>query len=112
VLPLRDVNGGFRALTGVFTNGMLTCGATFGSGRTAPGVADLHDLHAWRISEGFDVVTVHVVLDGALHGTDVARDVARAVRDRHGITHVTVQPEAPLQASVSVPLQVQRPARR
>ncbi len=80
--------------------------------RTTPGVADLHDLHAWRISDGFDVVTVHVVLDGALHGTDVARDVARAVRERHGIAHVTVQPEAPLQASVSVPLQLQRPARR
>ncbi len=80
--------------------------------RQAPGVADLHDLHAWRISEGFDVVTVHVVLDGALHGTDVARDVARAVRERHGIAHVTVQPEAPPTAAVSVPLQVQRPTRR
>jgi cobalt-zinc-cadmium efflux system protein len=81
--------------------------------REAPGVADLHDLHAWRISEGFDVVTVHVELDGTLHGTDVSRDVARAVRERHGITHVTVQPEAPsVKAAVSVPLQLQRPARR
>jgi cobalt-zinc-cadmium efflux system protein len=80
--------------------------------RQAPGVAHLHDLHAWRISEGFDVVTVHVVLDGTLHGTDVARDVARAVRERHGITHITVQPEAPPVGAVSVPLQVQRPARR
>ena len=80
--------------------------------RQARGVSDLHDLHAWRISEGFDVVTVHVVLDGTRHGTEVARDVARAVRERHGITHVTVQPEAPPAAAVSVPLQVQRPARR
>ena len=75
-------------------------------------MSDLHDLHAWRISEGFDVVTVHVVLDGTRHGTEVAHDVARAVRERHGITHVTVQPEAPPAAAVSVPLQVQRPARR
>src|SRR5688572_25722659 len=26
------------------------------------GVASFHDLHAWRISDGFDAVTVHVVL--------------------------------------------------
>jgi cobalt-zinc-cadmium efflux system protein len=74
--------------------------------RATPGVADLHDLHAWRISEGFDVVTVHVVLDGAHHGTEVAREVARRVHDEHGIGHVTVQPEAPAAAAA---LQVQLP---
>ena len=40
--------------------------------RGTPGVGDLHDLHAWRISEGFDVVTVHVILDGTRHGPEVA----------------------------------------
>jgi cobalt-zinc-cadmium efflux system protein len=63
--------------------------------RAAPGVADLHDLHAWTISDGFDVVTVHVVLDGSRHGPEVAREVAARVRAEHQITHVTVQPEAP-----------------
>ena len=77
--------------------------------RETPGVSDLHDLHAWRISDGFDAVTVHVVLDGARHGTDVAREVARHVREEHGISHVTVQPEAP---PVVATIQVQRPARR
>ncbi|HVQ30512.1 MAG TPA: cation diffusion facilitator family transporter [Vicinamibacteria bacterium] len=77
--------------------------------RETPGVSDLHDLHAWRISDGFDAVTVHVVLDGARHGTDVAREVARRVREGHGIAHVTVQPEAP---AVAATLQLQRPARR
>ena len=77
--------------------------------RATPGVSDLHDLHAWRISDGFDAVTVHVVLDGAQHGTDVAREVARRVHDEHGIGHVTVQPEAP--ATVA-PLQLQRPRER
>jgi cobalt-zinc-cadmium efflux system protein len=79
--------------------------------RATPGVSDLHDLHAWRISEGFDVVTVHVVLDGALHGTDVAREVARNIRERHGIAHATVQPEPP-RVPTSVPLQVRRRRRR
>jgi cobalt-zinc-cadmium efflux system protein len=63
--------------------------------RETSGVADLHDLHAWAISEGFDAVTVHVVLDGTAHGTDVAHAVAQRIRERFGIEHVTVQPEAP-----------------
>jgi cobalt-zinc-cadmium efflux system protein len=63
--------------------------------RETPGVADLHDLHAWTISDGFDLMTVHVLLDGGRHGTDVAREVSDRVRERHQITHVTVQPEPP-----------------
>jgi cobalt-zinc-cadmium efflux system protein len=78
-----------------------------GTIRATPGVADLHDLHAWTISEGFDIVTVHVVLDGARHGTDVARDVSNRVRDRHQIVHVTVQPEPPA-ASLLHPVIVRR----
>jgi cobalt-zinc-cadmium efflux system protein len=74
--------------------------------RGTPGVADLHDLHAWTISDGFDIVTVHVVLDGTLHGTDVAREVAGRVRETHRIEHVTVQPEPP---AVQIPLQIGRP---
>ncbi len=62
--------------------------------RETPGVAALHDLHAWTISEGFEAVTVHVVLDGTRHGTEVAREVSDRVRERHRIEHVTVQPEA------------------
>ncbi len=63
--------------------------------RETPGVAEMHDLHAWTISDGFDVVTVHVVLDGNQHGTDVARRVCARVQHRHHVGHVTVQPEAP-----------------
>jgi cobalt-zinc-cadmium efflux system protein len=63
--------------------------------RSTPGVADLHDLHAWTISDGFDSVTVHVVLDGSAHGTEVARDVGERIRREHHVAHVTVQPEAP-----------------
>jgi len=63
--------------------------------RGTPGVADLHDLHAWTISDGFDVVTVHVVLDGARHGTEVALAVSDRIKSEHAIDHVTVQPESP-----------------
>jgi cobalt-zinc-cadmium efflux system protein len=61
--------------------------------RETPGVLDTHDLHVWTISEGFDAVTVHVVLAHGFHGTDVAQDVARRIHERFHMDHVTVQPE-------------------
>jgi cobalt-zinc-cadmium efflux system protein len=63
--------------------------------RDTPGVSGFHDLHAWTISEGFNVVTVHVVLDGKSHGTEVSESVCRRIREVHGITHATVQAEPP-----------------
>jgi cobalt-zinc-cadmium efflux system protein len=72
--------------------------------RATPGVADLHDLHAWAISDGFVALTVHVVLDGHAHGTDVAQLVGQRIRQRFGITHTTVQPEHPPSGSQLVPV--------
>jgi cobalt-zinc-cadmium efflux system protein len=73
--------------------------------RGTAGVHDLHDLHAWSISDGFAAVSVHVVLDGVGHGTDVARAVGERVRQRFGIEHVTVQPEAPPLSAQLVPVE-------
>lgn len=63
--------------------------------RAIDGVRDLHDLHVWMISDGFPVLTVHVVLDGTTHGVEVAQRVGERVRREHQIEHTTVQPEAP-----------------
>jgi cobalt-zinc-cadmium efflux system protein len=73
--------------------------------RATPGVSDLHDLHAWSISDGFSAVTVHVVLVSGSHGTEVARAVGERVRQRFGIEHVTVQPEAPPLSAQLVPVE-------
>ena len=78
--------------------------------RATAGVDEMHDLHAWRIEEGFDAVTVHVVLAPGAHGVEVARDVARAIEREHGVTHVTVQPEAPHGGFVPVDA-LRRPSR-
>lgn len=79
--------------------------------RATPGVRDLHDLHVWTISDGFPVVTVHVVLDGQGHGTGVAHAVAERVAREHGIDHVTVQPEAVLEAEAPLPMKPRPPVR-
>jgi cobalt-zinc-cadmium efflux system protein len=64
--------------------------------RESPGVADVHDLHVWRISERFDTLTAHVVLQRGEHGTTVCRTIAERLKSEHGLEHVTIQPEAPL----------------
>jgi cobalt-zinc-cadmium efflux system protein len=63
--------------------------------RECPGVAEVHDLHVWRISERFDTLTAHVVLARGQHGTDVCRAVAERLRAQYGLEHVTIQPEPP-----------------
>jgi len=68
--------------------------------RETEGVASFHDLHAWRISDGFDAVTVHVVLAPRCHGVEVSQRVCQRVEALHGIRHVTVQPEAPPPAAL------------
>jgi cobalt-zinc-cadmium efflux system protein len=61
--------------------------------RETDGVVDVHDLHAWSISDGFPVVTAHVVVDDRPDAAGIAREVgARLLRD-HGIAHATIQPE-------------------
>lgn len=59
------------------------------------GVADVHDLHVWRISDRFDTLTAHVTLQRGRHGTDVCREVAECLKQTYGLSHVTIQPEAP-----------------
>jgi cobalt-zinc-cadmium efflux system protein len=63
--------------------------------RQCPGVAEVHDLHVWRISDRFDALTAHVVLERGSHGTEVCRTVADRLKDEHGLEHVTIQPESP-----------------
>jgi cobalt-zinc-cadmium efflux system protein len=60
-----------------------------------PGVASVHDLHVWRISDRFDTLTAHVTLERGRHGTDVCRTVAECLKKNYGLDHVTIQPEPP-----------------
>jgi cobalt-zinc-cadmium efflux system protein len=73
-----------------------------------PGVVAFHDLHVWSISEGFDVLTVHVVIAKGYHGTDVVAAVSRELREKHGLDHCTIQPE-PTQEDQLVTLRRRRP---
>ncbi len=58
-----------------------------------PGVAQVHDLHAWTLTSGMNVATAHLVLRvGA--DSQVVLDAARStLREGHGIDHATLQVE-------------------
>jgi cobalt-zinc-cadmium efflux system protein len=59
----------------------------------APGVADCHDLHAWTITSGMNVVSAHVVLE---EGADAGRALdalCACLSDDFDIEHSTFQIE-------------------
>ncbi len=65
-----------------------------------PGVKRVHDLHVWTLSSGTIALSAHVEierLDDWPHLLDAARN---EMAQRHGIRHITLQPEVPLAVPV------------
>ena len=62
--------------------------------RGVRGVASVHDLHIWSISNGKASLTVHVVCEGATdEWSAVLREVRELLAARFDIHHTTVQVE-------------------
>jgi cobalt-zinc-cadmium efflux system protein len=60
----------------------------------APGVADVHDLHAWTITSGLNVVSAHVVLEPEADPPAVLDHLCTCLTDIFDIEHSTFQLEA------------------
>lgn len=58
-----------------------------------PGVADVHDLHAWAITSGLNAVSAHVVLDDGAEPVRVLDDLCRCLAGDFDIDHSTFQLE-------------------
>ncbi len=59
-------------------------------------VAAVHDLHVWTITSGKDALSVHVVVSDPVHFTpDLVSKVRQLLKEKFGITHLTVQLEPP-----------------
>jgi len=71
----------------------LDAGAIERTVAETPGVLGVHDLHVWQISDDFDALSVHIVIERGRHGTDMCRTVAERLAEAHGLSHVTIQPE-------------------
>ena len=60
----------------------------------SPGVADVHDLHAWTITSGINVVSAHVVLDEGADPPSVLDELCRCLTGDFDIEHSTFQLES------------------
>jgi cobalt-zinc-cadmium efflux system protein len=59
----------------------------------APGVVGCHDLHAWTITSGMNVLSAHVVLGRDADATAVLDELSRCLADDFDIEHSTFQLE-------------------
>jgi cobalt-zinc-cadmium efflux system protein len=57
------------------------------------GVADVHDLHAWTITSGVNVLSAHVVLEPGADGPSVLDELCRCLSGDFDIEHSTFQLE-------------------
>ncbi len=61
----------------------------------APGVIDVHDLHAWTITSGMNVVSAHVVLGNEAQPGDVLDHLGTCLSEDFDVDHSTFQLETP-----------------
>jgi cobalt-zinc-cadmium efflux system protein len=58
-----------------------------------PGVVDVHDLHAWSITSGMNVVSAHVVIDGSAEPASVLDRLGACLSGDFDVEHSTFQLE-------------------
>jgi cobalt-zinc-cadmium efflux system protein len=58
-----------------------------------PGVIAVHDLHVWSIAPGRVALSAHVELEELQRWPDILAAAGTVLHDRHGIGHITLQPE-------------------
>ena len=56
-------------------------------------VEDVHDVHAWTLTSGMDVVSAHLRIDAAEYLGTVLSRARETLRERYGVEHATLQVE-------------------
>ncbi|MFD2272884.1 hypothetical protein ACFS07_21770 [Undibacterium arcticum] len=59
------------------------------------GVLSVHDLHVWEMSPGHPALIGHVEIGDLRQWPQVLHEIKTMLLERHGIDHVTMQPELP-----------------
>lgn len=57
------------------------------------GAAEVHSLHVWTITSGFEALSAHVVVQGDRQPQAILSEIREMVHARFGIDHITVQIE-------------------
>ncbi len=71
------------------------------------GVVEVHDLHVWEVTSGFEALSAHVVVHAGDDCHERRRALQQMLRDRFGITHTTLQVDH--EAGPQPPLQIELP---
>lgn len=61
--------------------------------REQPNVAEVHDVHAWTVTSGRDLLSGHVRVAAGADRDEVLREVRTLLRERFGFDHVTLEVE-------------------
>lgn len=59
----------------------------------AEGVADAHDLHAWSLTSGMNVVSAHVIIEPGADPASVLDEICECLSDDFDMEHSTIQLE-------------------
>ncbi|MBW7455575.1 cation diffusion facilitator family transporter [Paenibacillus sepulcri] len=57
------------------------------------GVKDVHDLHIWTITSGFDSLSCHVLIEDRKDSQDILQNAIHVLEDKFHIEHTTIQVE-------------------
>src|SRR5574341_2391821 len=57
------------------------------------GVLSVHDLHAWTLTQGFEALSAHLVIEDMKLGEGLIEEIKRHLYDKFRIHHVTLQIE-------------------
>lgn len=57
------------------------------------GVISVHDLHAWTLTQGFEALSAHLVVDDMQRGEQLINDIKDNLSGKFNISHVTLQLE-------------------
>lgn len=68
--------------------------------RSPDGVDSVHDLHLWSLGDGRPALAAHLAIDDIAHWPRILDELRRTMDERHGIRHLTLQPEAALDAAL------------
>lgn len=60
---------------------------------SVPGVTGVHDLHIWALAPSFVSMSAHIEVARMDGCEQVLTDISNVLRERHGIDHMTLQPE-------------------
>ena len=72
-----------------------------------PGVVEVHDLHVWEVTSGFQALSAHVVVRSGADCHELRRHLQQVLGERYGIRHTTLQvdheaaPQPPLQIELT-----------